>query len=393
MELCRSATRPRKQNCHSDTLSVTSPTAPSEESQDIPESPLSLISGMSTNCSPNKIPRDRMTPSGTLDERPISSDTKLEMDGHEDTSHLSKSDPLSFLDQTSPPFAPNRNRIPLGMDTSTKVPRIKQEHQAPDGSDTHATHYPYYPPMYPHMAHDPYHVMGPRPPYQPRLMHPILPHHRWPPHKQEEWPYGPPRLATVPDTSRTQSAPPPHETRHRVPREKPAAPPSEVSDKPLVPHKRPQESGKVGLVEFCTPIIRKRKKQPPNMNLTEPFRLTMALRSGVLTDTVWALDYLTILLNNNGTRDLYGLNKAHGLLDALVTCWRSCLAEIFPGEVETEHREEMKVELTPLHEDGDLPPFLRNVAEDTPRHIETSIPPVRYVSVRHDSTKRQFFVL
>lgn len=388
VELCRTTPRPRKQNCHSDTLSVTSPTAPSEESQDIPESPLSLMSSMSANCSPSKLPRDRMTPSATLDDRPTSSDTKqpFELDGHEDTSHFSKTDPLSFLEQTSPPFAPNRNKTPLGLDTP-KAGKIKQEHQPPDGSDTHATHYPYYPPMYPHMTHDPYNVMGARHPYQPRLMHPLIPHHRWPAHKQEEWMYGPPRLPQIPDTSRTQSAPPVHDTKHRVPREKPAPPPSEVSEKPLVPHKRPQEMGRMGLVEFSTPIARKRKKQLPNMNMTEPFRLTMALRSGVLTDTVWALDYLTILLNHNGTRELYGLNRAHGLLDALVSCWRNCLSEIFPGDVETEHREEMKLELTPLLADGDLPPHLMNVAEDKPRHNDTSCPPTRYVSLSHDTSK------
>ena len=144
--------------------------------------------------------------------------------------------------------------------------------------------------------------------------------------------------------------------------------------------------GRVGLVEYSTPILRKRKKQLPNMNMTEPFRLTMALRSGVLTDTVWALDYLTILLNHNGTRELYGLNKAEGLLDALVACWRSCLSEIFPGEVEKEHVEETKLELTPLHTEGDLPPHLREVEEDTLQHIDTYTPPIRYVSVCHDTT-------
>ncbi|KAI6656316.1 hypothetical protein LOD99_1116 [Oopsacas minuta] len=360
LELCRSATRTRKQqNCHSDTLSVTSPAPPSEESQDIPESPGSLISGMS---SPSKLTRDRPTPCATLEDRPTSSDIKP-FQLEEDTPHLPqtfKSDPLSFLDSTSPPYMPNRSKN-QGLDI-LKPPKIKQEHSIPDGIEPHSNPYQYYTSMYPHIPQESYHVMPPKHPYTSRLMHSMIQSQRWSsPHKQEDWGYVPPRATPSTDTSRTQPAPAVHEPKSRVPRDKPVIPSSEVLDKPHVTQKRPSDLARGG-VEYSTPIIRKRKKQPPNQSMTDPFRLTMALRSGVLTDTAWALDYLTILLNHNGTRDLYNLTNAHGLLDALVACWVKCLSDIFPGEIVALPEAESKLELTPLA-DEDLPVELRNVTQ------------------------------
>ena len=363
-------------------MSVTSPAPLSEESQEIPESPASIHSSMSTSCSPNKLPRDKGTPCSASEDRTTSSEMKPFLSELEDTSHLTQafikpsfSDPISSLDQSSPPFHLNKTKShpathPLEV---LKPPKIKQE-QLLDGTDPHPSPYHFYPSMYSHMQHDPYPPMYPRHPYPPRLM-PLIMQQRWSSHlKQEDWPYVPPRPPHPPDTSRTQSAIP--ESKPRVPREKPTPPTPEVSEKPPVPHKRVSEVARSGHVELTTPILRKRKKQPPDMAMTDPFRLTMALRSGVLSDTAWALDYLTILLNHNGTRELYHLGRAQGLLDALVACWLRCLLDIFPGGLSAPDHPvgpEPILELTRATEE--LPPPLRRETHAPPAHSGGNMPP------------------
>ena len=395
LELCRSSTRPRKQqNCQSDTLSVTSPTPLSEESQDVPESPASFQSSMST-CSPGKLSRDKVTPCATLEDkdRATSSDIKPLLSDLEDPSHLSQPfmTSLSSLDQSHP----NKTKPHPATHTLEvlKPPKIKQEL---DTTEPHHSPYPYYPNMYPHLQHDPYQLMQPRHPY-PRIMPHLMPQ-RWPSPGKEDWAYMPPRAPQPLDTPRTQYATP--DTKPRAPREKPAPPPTEVAEKPPVSHKRVAEVARPGHVELTTPILRKRKKQPPDLSMTDPFRLTMALRSGVLSDTAWALDYLTILLNHNETRELYLLGKAPGLLDALVACWLRCLLDMFPGELATpDHPVEPEPVLELTEDTGNLPPPIRIKAHEPTAHSGGSLPhslchlntPFRYVCVASDLSLDSLF--
>ena len=402
MDLCRSSSRPRKQqSCQSDTLSVTSPTPLSEGSQDVPESPASFQSSMSACCSPGKLSREKVTPCVAFEDkdRPTCSDSKPFLPDPEDPQPFVKPafpDPLSSLDQSSPPYYPNKTKYsPATHPMEALKPKIKQEPLL-DGTDPHHAPYPYFPPMYPHMAPDPYHLMGPRHPY-PRLMPQLMQQQpRWPSPLKEEWAYVQPRPPQPPDISRTQSATP--ETKPRAPREKPVLPPTEVADKPPVSHKRVAEVARPGHVELTTPVLRKRKKQPPDMAMTDPFRLTMALRSGVLSDTAWALDYLTILLNHNGTRDLYHLEEAHGLLDALVACWLRCLLDMFPGELTApDHPVELELEPELIEDTEEL--SLQIATHEPPAHNEDTLPhtlchlktPFRYLLLTINVVFRSFY--
>merc|ERR1719490_67577 len=55
----------------------------------------------------------------------------------------------------------------------------------------------------------------------------------------------------------------------------------------------------------------------------------MALRSGLLMETTWALDTLNILLYDDNSIAYFGLGNMPGLLEALIEHWRASLIAVF----------------------------------------------------------------
>ena len=55
----------------------------------------------------------------------------------------------------------------------------------------------------------------------------------------------------------------------------------------------------------------------------------MALRSGLLMESTWALDTLNILLFDDNSVAYFGLGNMPGLLDALIEHWRASLIAVF----------------------------------------------------------------
>lgn len=60
----------------------------------------------------------------------------------------------------------------------------------------------------------------------------------------------------------------------------------------------------------------------------------MALRSGLITESTWALDVLTVLLRDDVTSSCLSLSHMPGLLEVLVEHYRRCLILIFGTEFE-----------------------------------------------------------
>jgi len=58
----------------------------------------------------------------------------------------------------------------------------------------------------------------------------------------------------------------------------------------------------------------------------------MALKSGLLSETSWALDVLAVLLRDDTTVLWFGLQHLPGLVDLLLEHLRRCLIELFPGD-------------------------------------------------------------
>jgi len=58
----------------------------------------------------------------------------------------------------------------------------------------------------------------------------------------------------------------------------------------------------------------------------------MALKSGLLSETTWAVDVLAVLLRDDVTIAWFGLQHLPGLTEVLLEHFRRCLIELFPGD-------------------------------------------------------------
>nr|CAB3222863.1 AT-rich interactive domain-containing protein 1A-like [Phallusia mammillata] len=92
-----------------------------------------------------------------------------------------------------------------------------------------------------------------------------------------------------------------------------------------------------GSVEATMPRLGKMlKKSGKDVGVVEAWRVVMALKSGLLVESTWALNALTVFLYDQQTVAQMKLAQLPGLLDALVEHYRRCLCELFflPGETE-----------------------------------------------------------
>lgn len=93
-------------------------------------------------------------------------------------------------------------------------------------------------------------------------------------------------------------------------------------------------------VEAVTPVLYKRRRLGrADVAPVEAWRLMMALRSGLLAETTWALDVLNILLFDDTSIAYFGLAHMPGLLDVLLEHFRRALSDMLePNPVDTETR-------------------------------------------------------
>lgn len=88
-----------------------------------------------------------------------------------------------------------------------------------------------------------------------------------------------------------------------------------------------------GSVEGTVPATRKRRKKfSRDIGKVEAWRLMMALKSGLLSESHWALNVLNILLYDDSSAVYFALKTLPGLLEVLVEHLRRSLMEIFPEE-------------------------------------------------------------
>jgi len=74
--------------------------------------------------------------------------------------------------------------------------------------------------------------------------------------------------------------------------------------------------------------IRRKKLYSKDVPPIDPWRLLMCLKSGLLAESTWALDILTILINDDSTVLYFGLQHLKGLLDALLEHYKRYLNEM-----------------------------------------------------------------
>lgn len=87
-------------------------------------------------------------------------------------------------------------------------------------------------------------------------------------------------------------------------------------------------------VEATKPVAtKKRKITSKDVTDIEVWRLLMCLKSGLLAESSWAIDVLSILLNDDSTLMYFGLQHTPGLLEAVLEHFKCCLNELFDGMV------------------------------------------------------------
>nr|XP_014088851.1 trithorax group protein osa isoform X3 [Bactrocera oleae] len=83
-------------------------------------------------------------------------------------------------------------------------------------------------------------------------------------------------------------------------------------------------------VEATTPVLYRRKRlTKTDVCPVDPWRIFMAMRSGLLTECTWALDVLNVLLFDDTTVQYFGLAHLPGLLTLLLEHFQKNLAEMF----------------------------------------------------------------
>jgi len=76
-------------------------------------------------------------------------------------------------------------------------------------------------------------------------------------------------------------------------------------------------------------LIRRKKLTKVDVQPVEGWRLVLALKSGLLMESTWALDTLNILLYDDNSVQYFGLGNMPGLLDSLIDTWRQALIQVF----------------------------------------------------------------
>ncbi|XP_055546212.1 trithorax group protein osa isoform X2 [Wyeomyia smithii] len=83
-------------------------------------------------------------------------------------------------------------------------------------------------------------------------------------------------------------------------------------------------------IESTTPVTYRRKRiNKLDIGQTDPWRIFMALRSGLLVESTWALDVLNILLFDDSSVVYFGLTHLPGLLNLLLDHFQKSLSDMF----------------------------------------------------------------
>merc|ERR1719282_430550 len=100
--------------------------------------------------------------------------------------------------------------------------------------------------------------------------------------------------------------------------------------RPMAPGRREAYNFPLDSLEQTQPLLIRRKKLTKvDVQPVEGWRIVLALKSGLLMESSWALDTLNILLYDDNSVSYFGLGNMPGLLEALLEQWRAALTQVF----------------------------------------------------------------
>lgn len=92
-------------------------------------------------------------------------------------------------------------------------------------------------------------------------------------------------------------------------------------------------------VEATLPVLYRRKRLcRADIGQLDAWRIIMCLRSGLLSESTYALDILNVLLFDDSSVGYFGLNQWPGLLDILIEHFQRALNDIFDGPYPREEK-------------------------------------------------------
>lgn len=91
-------------------------------------------------------------------------------------------------------------------------------------------------------------------------------------------------------------------------------------------------------VEATVPVYYRRKRiAKGDIGAVDPWRIFMALRSGLLVESTWALDVINILLFDDSSIQYFGLAHLPGLLNLLLDHFQKSLGDMFEAKEKSKH--------------------------------------------------------
>ena len=117
----------------------------------------------------------------------------------------------------------------------------------------------------------------------------------------------------------------------------------------------------------------------------EAWRLMLALKSGLIAESTWALDTLSILLFDDNTVTYFSLHHLPGLLEVLLEHFRRCLIQIFDicDELEIGFEKRKQLQESKEEEEEDR----ENGANDMPDISNQNLPNYTWVTRQGKSVK------
>lgn len=99
-------------------------------------------------------------------------------------------------------------------------------------------------------------------------------------------------------------------------------------------------------VEATHPVMYRRKRLcRADLGPVDAWRLIMCLRSGLLSESTYALDMLNVLLYDDSSVGYFGLNQWPGLLDLLLEHFRKSLYDMFEDPFHKEEPDDKHIDL------------------------------------------------
>lgn len=241
--------------------------------------------------------------------------------------------------QQIPPHPSQPQQMPQHPHPSQQIPpHPPQPQQMPHGPPQPGYYQPAQPPPN-YMGPPPQHPQQPpqpQPQAQQQQPAPQPMQHRPPPQVQPQPQHVHPSASPHHPPSRTHTPqhPPASQTPTRIIPPPVISTPASPSNALKVIEKKDVITFPKNSVENTRPVaMKKRKFTCKDVSDIEVWRLLMCLKSGLLAESSWAIDVLSILLNDDATLMYFSLQNTPGLLEAVLEHFKCCLNEIFEGLV------------------------------------------------------------